>query len=233
MRQIEDVKLYNGAFVAALEISGLSDAAQEAIFQNNGVAAINFFRAAGEQDGEAVFIFLARRQVLTLEDTAWPKLPEETKLFFDVFARVGFALVKPVETKERAVVREVVAGPRRVQDTIFEKGGRIDEKIGRGELSRGQPTSTAQVQIQRPGDMPDAEPFAAFGGKDPGQWSEAEKLAFAEKLGMKHHSQNAIETKAPEAGKFTPRVIKAEIGGDKVSGKVFVFDPHADGEDGA
>lgn len=195
--------------------------------------AFNFFRACGEQDGEALFVFMARRKALTLAETAWPILPDETQAFFDVFARVAFALVKPATAKERAELREVVAAPRRVRDTIFDKGGRLDEKIGRGELSAGQPTSTSQVTIVQPSAASPGDPFAAYGGKDPGQWTEEEKLAFATKLGMPAASEKTdrVTTVAPPAGKFKPQVVKTAIGGEKVEGKVFVFDPNE--EDGA
>jgi hypothetical protein len=236
MRQIEDVLLYNVAFVAAADVSKVDGTQLDALFDNNGVAAMNYFRAAGEQDGEAIFIFLARRKVVTVSEDGWPKLPDETKLFFDVFARVAFALVKPSTTREKAEVKTVVAGRRRTSDTIFQKLDgdlKFGEKIGQGALSKGQPTSTAQVSIETPAEAGPGDPFAAFGGKNPEKWTEEEKIAFASKMGMPHHSQARVDSQAPApAQKFKPRVVQAFSEGERVEGQVFISDPFkADDED--
>jgi hypothetical protein len=200
-----------------------------------------WFRAVGEQDGEALFVYLARSKKLTLEEGAWPKLPEATRLFFDVFARVAWALVKPAGDKARTELREVRAAPRRVQDTIFERLDTdmpLGQRIGRGELSAGQPTSTAQVVIETPApaaasvgvtvqaDPQPADILARAKGKDWGAMTADERAAFATENGFLTWLDIKPDA-APPAPLGAARAIKTRIGGENVAGTVFVFDPAA------
>lgn len=196
--------------------------------------ALNFFRATNERDGEALFVFLARRKLLTVGEEAWPSLPEVAQAYFDTIARVMFGLVCERPPRPRVDTLVVQPKPRKIEDTIFEKGGSIGEKIGRGALAAGQPVSTEGVTITAPDVGASADAFAAFGGKNPGQWTEEEKLAFASKLGMPAASvkTDTLTSVAPAAaGPLRPREVSAFLDGEQIAGRVFVQNPFEDGED--
>lgn len=119
-------------------------------------ALLSFFRAAGPvQDGRSVFVWMARRKAIVLEEGGWDGLPEATRCYFDALARLAgaFAFAAPVAPGS-APVKIVAAGQVKLRDTIFEKGRRAGEKTGGDDLSPGQPVSTAQVHIERPQHAP-------------------------------------------------------------------------------
>ncbi|MFZ1962030.1 MAG: hypothetical protein WAU78_00920 [Roseiarcus sp.] len=231
MKGIDDWALARAAAVFAAEAVGLvrADFRPEPLFAADPgdafEAALTLCRAIGLVDGEALFVFLARRKALTMKEEAWETLAEPARLYFAIAARVLAALARGDDVgAEKPATRIVKAKPPEKRDTIFERNGMKDqifEKTGGEDLSPGQPTSTAEVHIETP-------EFHASGVE--ANYAALAARAAAAGMPISTPEGDAADTlkrlgHAPPAAPFERLRVNRFVDGAPIAGEVFISKP--------
>ena len=153
---ISDVELEAELTFAAAAIARYAEPAfaYEDLLRKEPNGLLSLTRAIGALDGRGLFVALARREALLVEEAQWPHLPEAARAWFDALARLLWAFTAtPPASPAAAEVKVVPASATRARDKIFERyAGKAEsfEKTGGADLSPGQPISTAEVTIERP-----------------------------------------------------------------------------------
>jgi len=230
--------LYHFALEAAGLLDPPSDPDQTAALVVDdlaGVSLLTLARAAGAINGRKLFVALARRRALTLEEDAWDGLPDGARGFFRCLARLVSAFAE-ADGAEAAEPRTLVvqAGRPKLRDTIFERTEASDrsfEKTGGADLAPGQPTSSGEVHVEIPtfaapgaAIPPDAmaERMRAMGFSPPlGPDGEDERRFAAEVNGRLEAELGPAPAPAP----FVRRRVQAFADGVQVAGEVFISKP--------
>ena len=122
----------------------------EALFHPVEFGALIQARVYGEVTGTDLRRRLALAEVLTIEPEG--PLSDAVAGFFAIWARLLNAFAKPLRADPAAAPHIAIArvAPRKLRDTIFERGGSMSEKTGGADLSPGQPISTEDYRPQVP-----------------------------------------------------------------------------------
>ena len=198
---------------------------------------LTIVRATGPKTGRSLFVALARRRLLTVEEDAWDGLPENARAFLECLARLASAFAGPAHAEAAAGERTLViqAVRPKVEDTIFQRTGGKDKGFERLGEAGGRRTSgtTGDVMIQPAAFAPDGATsgtavaeigvrMRAMGLRPPMPDGEDERDFAAEVAGR----LEAELGPAPAPPPFVARqVVAGQAGGERIEGQVFVSSP--------
>lgn len=192
--------------------------------------------------GEALFRWMAGKELHVLKGDAWRDLSAGVKLWFDAFVAFSVAAMRLVEPV--LMPAPIVPQPHRVrlEDTIYERHARGDERTGGPSLDPATPPTTAGVPVwTAPGAQAQERQgaaghgvitpamMAARGGRpipsvgELSEMSAEERRPWAKALGFASWTDDdPITTKAPALGPGVKQEVDALVNGERITGSVAV-----------
>lgn len=248
MTDVDDALAF-GAQAAAVTLLADAEAFGEIFSNAFDERAARFVRVSGDVSGEALFRWMAGKELHPFKGEEWPKVAPDFRLFFEGFAavvKVLAPLLDPPKPAAGTVIHPAV--PKiDVNDTIFRKYGRPGEPT-HGRLSADTPRTTQGLTIIPNAPAPGAvspEQFVAYAdapiviagdtltrfekGAPPTPqefmaMTPEQRRPYAALFGMPGIEEINNETPgpAPEAEGLAPMTIEGEVGGERIAGTVSI-----------